>query len=94
MLNALATPMSTLFTSSEIRQAVWTLKNNKSPRMDQINIELIKYSPEVMYEKIADIYNNIAATWNYPNEITHGILRVLQSHYNSQSSTNNSFICS
>ena len=62
--------------------------------MDQINIELIKYSPEVMYEKIADIYNNTAATWNHPNEITHGILRVLQSHYKNQSSTNNSFICS
>ena len=44
--------------------------------MDQINIELIKYSPEVMYE-IADIFNNIAATWKHPNEITHIILRVL-----------------
>ena len=94
MLNALATPMPTLFTSSEIREAVWTLKNNKSPGMDQINLELIKYSPEVMYEKIADIYNNTAATWNHPNEITQGILRVLQSHYKNQSSTNNSFICS
>ena len=44
--------------------------------MDQINIELIKYSSEVMYE-IADIFNNIAATWKHPNEITHRILRVL-----------------
>ena len=40
MQNVLPTPMSTLFTSSEIRKAVWTLKNNKSPGMDQINIEL------------------------------------------------------
>ena len=32
-----------LFTSSEIRKAVYTLKDSKSPRMDQINIELIKY---------------------------------------------------
>ena len=46
--------------------------------MDQINVELIKYSPEVVYEKIADMYNNIAATGKYPNEITHGILRTLQ----------------
>ena len=30
-------------------------KNNISPRMDQIDVELIKYSPEVVYEKIADI---------------------------------------
>ena len=92
MQNALATPMSALFTSSEIRKAVWTIKNNKSPGMDQINTELIKYSPEVMYEKIADIFKNIAATWKHPNEITHGILRVLQNQYKSQSLTNNSFI--
>ena len=41
--------------------------------MDQINVELTKYSPEVVYEKIADAYNNIAATGTHPNEITYGI---------------------
>ena len=46
--------------------------------MDQINVEIIKYSPEVVYEKIADICNNIAATGKHPNEITHGTLRALQ----------------
>ena len=76
--NVLPTPMSTLFTSSEIRKAVWTLKNNESPGMDQNNVELIKFSPEVVYEKIAAIYNNISATGKHPNEITHGILRALQ----------------
>ena len=76
--SVLPTPMSTLFTSSEIRKAVWTLKNNKSPGMDQINVELIKYSPEVVYEKIAAIYNDIAATGKHPNEIAHGILRALK----------------
>ena len=78
MQNVLPTPMSTLFTSSEIRKAVWTLKNNKSPGMDQIIVDLIKYSPEAVYKKIAAIYNNIAATGKHPNEITHGILRALQ----------------
>ena len=47
--------------------------------MDLINVELLKYSPEVAYEKIADIYNNIAAPGKHPNlnriGITHGILR-------------------
>ena len=70
--------MLTPFTSSQVRKAVWTLKNDKSPGMDQINVELIKYSLEVVYKKIADIYNNIAATGKHPNEITHGILRALQ----------------
>ena len=71
MQNVLPIPMSTLFTSSEIRKEV-------SSGMDQINVELIKYSPEVVYEKIADIYNHFAATGNHLNEITHGILRALQ----------------
>ena len=46
--------------------------------MEQINVELIKYSPEVVYEKIADMYDNIAATGKHPNEITRGILIALQ----------------
>ena len=58
MQNVLPTAMSTLFTSSETRKAVWTLKNNKSPGMDQINVEVIKYSPEVVYEK-SQIYTTI-----------------------------------
>ena len=78
MQNVLSTHRSTLFASSEIRKAVWTLKNNKSPGMDPINVELVKNSPKVVYEKIVDIYNNIAATGKNPNEITHGILRALQ----------------
>ena len=44
----------------------------------QINVELIKYSPKVLYKKVADIYNNIAATGKYPNETTYGILGALQ----------------
>ena len=51
--------MSTLFTSSEIRKAAWTLKNNKSTAMDQINVELIKYSPKVVYKKL-QIYTTIS----------------------------------
>ena len=43
--------MLTPFTSSEIRKTVWTLKNNKSSRMDQISVELIEYSPGVVYQK-------------------------------------------
>ena len=46
--------------------------------MEQINVELIKYSPEVVHEKIADMYDNIAATGKHPNEITRGILIALQ----------------
>ena len=51
MQQAFPTPMST----TEIRKAVSPLKNIKSPGMDQINVELLKYLLEVVYEKITDI---------------------------------------
>ena len=46
--------------------------------MDQINVELIKYSTEAAYKKIADMYNNIAVTGKHPNEIMHEVLRALK----------------
>ena len=60
------------------KKSSMTLKNNKSHGMDQISVELIKYSPEIVYKKNLCIYNNFAVTGKYPNEITHGILGVLQ----------------
>ena len=89
MQNDLTTPMLTLFTSSELKKTVWTLENNKSPGRDQINTELIKYSPEVAVKKIADIYNNIAVTEKHPNEITHEILRALQKPRKPKGPTSN-----
>ena len=47
-----------------------------NPGMDQIDVELIKFSAEVVSEKIAD--NNIAATGKQPNKITRGSLRALE----------------
>ena len=63
--------------------------------MDQINVELIKYSLEVVYEKT--MYNNIAAKGKHPNEVANGILRALQKpkkpeKTNIKFSTNNFFI--
>ena len=84
--------MSSLFTSSEIRKAVWTLKNNKSPGIDQIKEGLTKYSPEVVYEKFSDIYNIIAATGKYSNEIMHTTKASKTERTNIKSLTNNSFI--
>ena len=57
--------------------------------MDQINVVLIRYSPEAVYEKIADIHNNNAAKRKHPNEITHGILRALQKPEKPKGPTSN-----
>ena len=57
--------------------------------MDQINVVPIRYSPEAVYEKIADIHNNNAAKRKHPNEITHGILRALQKPEKPKGPTSN-----
>ena len=57
-------------TSEEIRLAVNKIRNNKSPGCDDINAELIKHSPEIVYEHIAQILNNVVETGNKPIKIT------------------------
>ena len=50
-------------TSEEVRSAVNKIKNNKSPGCDEINAELLKKnSPEIVFENIAQILNNVAET--------------------------------
>ena len=58
----------------EVKSAVNKLKNNKSPGCDQINAELIKNSPEIVFEHIAQILNEIAETGNKPLELSLGQL--------------------
>ena len=43
-----------------------------------MNGELIKFSLEFVYDKIADICNDIAVARKHPSEATHRILRALQ----------------
>ena len=42
-------------TTQEIRNAIKKLKNNKSPGCDDVQAELIKYSPEIVQQHIANI---------------------------------------
>ena len=62
------------FSASEIETAAKCLKNNKSPGIDNMNTELLKYGPEEVYQEIADIFNRIAETGEIPQEIQQGIL--------------------
>jgi len=62
------------FTADEIEDAIKSLKNNKSPGIDNISAELLKYGPEEINEQIADIFNTIAETGEPPSEISQGIL--------------------
>lgn len=76
--NIQATKMKSPFTSEEIKQAVKSLKNNKSPGIDQICSEMIKYGPEELNVAIAEILNRTAETGEYPKVIKQGILIPLQ----------------
>ena len=70
--------MTKPFTKEEVKSAVKCLKNNKSPGPDEITAEQLKHSPDIVFEKMADIYNHVAKTGNYPEELKLGILIPLQ----------------
>ena len=66
--------MKQSFTANEIKLAVKKLKNNKSAGSDEITAEQLKHAPEIIYETIADIFNTLAETGKYPEELKIGIL--------------------
>ena len=66
--------MQRAFTSTEIEKAVKRLKTGKSAGIDELNSELIKYGPETICEGIAEIYNIMAETGEFPTEVKEGIL--------------------
>ena len=61
-------------TSNEVSIAVQKIKNNKSPGCDKVNAELLKNSPEIVHQKIAEILNETAETGNKPTELSLGQL--------------------
>ena len=66
--------METPFTKEETQKAVKTLKKGKSAGIDEIQSELLKHSPDIIYQRIAEIFKNMAKTGELPKEITQGIL--------------------
>ena len=53
------------------------MKNNKSPGIDDVRAEMIKYSPKIVYQQITDIFNEIAKTGNIPDEVLESVLVLL-----------------
>ena len=68
------TEMKRPFTEVEIGKSVSRLKNNKSIGIDDISTEMIKYSPKIVYQQIADIVNEMAKTGNIPDEVIEGVV--------------------
>ena len=67
-------------TKVEIGKSVNKLKNNKSTGIDDISAEMIKYSPKIVYQQIANIFNEMVKTDNIPDEVIECVLF----HYLSQ----------
>ena len=70
--------MNTPFTATDVETAVKKLKNNKSAGIDQLKTEQLKKGPSNVYGEIADIFNIMAETGEYPREIKTGVLVPLQ----------------
>ena len=72
------TPMINPFTKEEISNAIYKLKNNKSAGKDGVKAEMLKNSPDIIFEEITKIFNEIAQTGTYPKELVQGTITALQ----------------
>ena len=62
------TAMKQPFTTEEIKSPIRSLQNNRSATDNQIKPEMLKSSPNILYEVLADIYNGISETRELPPE--------------------------
>ena len=54
------------------------MKNNKSAGCDLLRAEHLKYAPDLLYEEIAELLNNVVETGDFPKELKIGLLVPLQ----------------
>ena len=72
------TPMKTPFNKLEIEKAAKSLKNGKASGCDNLHAECIKYAPQIIYEEIAKIFNEVAEHGTEITELTLGMMTPLQ----------------
>ena len=46
-------------TKQEVSKAIWKMANNKAAGKDNISVELLKYAPDIVHEKIKTFLNNL-----------------------------------
>ena len=81
--------MTELFNEEEVRKAINSLKNGKSPGIDDLCAEQLKNGPGLTCHKIAELLNHMAATGDHPIEIKTGILVPLQKPGKKKGPTSN-----
>ena len=65
-MNITSEELDTQFTYTELRSAVFSQKNNKSPGVDNITSEIIKASYDLICPFLLKLYNHIYETGDYP----------------------------
>ena len=65
-MNITSEELDTHFTYTELRSAVFSQKNNKSPGVDNITSEIIKASYDLVCPFLLKLYNHIYETGDYP----------------------------
>ena len=61
------------FSTDEIKSAIDALKNNKSPGIDAIPVEFVKYCKDILAEDITMIVNYVVEERNFPDVWTEGL---------------------
>ena len=77
------------FTIDEINKHINSLKNNKSPGIDNILNEFIKYSPKELIVVIVKFFNIILDTGIIPNDWTIGVIKPLYKNKGDINDVNN-----
>ena len=60
--------------TDEVRKAIKTLKNNKSPGMDEITAEMLKHGKDSIVIELTKLFNKIWNTEEVPDDWRHGVI--------------------
>ena len=74
---------------TEIKKHITSLKNNKSPGVDNILNEFIKYCPEELIPVLAKLFNIVLETGIIPSDWTIGVIKPLYKNKGDINNVNN-----
>ena len=66
------------FTAEEIKNAIRSLRNNRSTGDGQIKAQMLKSAPYILHKLLANIYNHISETGEHSPELTLGIITPIE----------------
>ena len=82
-------PLNVPFTLEELVKHIKKLKNNKTPGIDYILNEFIKYCPEELHYAIVDFFNLVLESGKVPSEWTVGIIKAIYKNKGDINDVNN-----